>query len=82
MNALYQAAADLQSFVTDSGWPFCIIGGLAVQRWGVQRVTVASPGERLNISRILDEIGPLAKTKEDGSIVPRLVALLEKHDLG
>ena len=39
MNALYQAAADLQAFVVSEGWPFCIIGGLAVQRWGVQRTT-------------------------------------------
>src|SRR6202041_3153403 len=39
MNALYQAAADLQAFVGGEGWPFCIIGGLAVQRWGVQRAT-------------------------------------------
>ena len=40
MNALIQAAADLQSVCESQGWRYCFIGGLAVQRWGEPRETV------------------------------------------
>lgn len=39
MISIFKAAADLQDFVTKAGWPFCIIGGLALQRWGNPRMT-------------------------------------------
>ena len=41
MNALIRAAADLQAVCEDQGWQYCFIGGLAVQRWGEPRETVA-----------------------------------------
>ena len=37
MNALFLAAADLQAFCSAHGWNCCVIGGLAVQRWGEPR---------------------------------------------
>lgn len=40
MNALIQAAADLQAVCLTYHWRFCFIGGLAVQRWGEPRETV------------------------------------------
>lgn len=39
MNALFAAAADIQTFCTARGWRCCVIGGLAVQRWGEPRQT-------------------------------------------
>ena len=39
MNALFTAAADLERFCTGHGWRSCVIGGLAVQRWGEPRQT-------------------------------------------
>ncbi len=36
---LGQAAADVDAFCKSEALPFCFIGGLAVQRWGVQRLT-------------------------------------------
>jgi len=39
VNALFAAAADVQSFLTDRGWVAAVIGGLAVQRWGEPRQT-------------------------------------------
>ena len=39
MNVLFAAAADLQAFCAARGWQSCIIGGLAVQRWGEPRQT-------------------------------------------
>lgn len=39
MNALFAAALDVQRFCRDRGWPICVIGGVAVQRWGEPRFT-------------------------------------------
>jgi hypothetical protein len=39
VNALFAAAADIQAFCAGRGWKCCVIGGLAVQRWGEPRQT-------------------------------------------
>lgn len=39
MNGLFAAAAEVQALCDQRGWPFCFIGGLAVQRWGEARIT-------------------------------------------
>jgi len=39
MNALYEAAREVCDFMAKRQWKFCIIGGLAVMRWGEARVT-------------------------------------------
>jgi hypothetical protein len=40
VNEVIRAAAELQSVCEAEGWRFCLIGGLAVQRWGEPRETV------------------------------------------
>ncbi len=40
MNALYEGAAEVCRFMSERKWRFCIIGGLAVQRWGEPRTTL------------------------------------------
>ena len=40
MNEVLRAAQDVQSFCESKGWKFCIIGGLALIRWGEPRETV------------------------------------------
>jgi hypothetical protein len=39
MNDLLEVAYDVQLFCDSQGWKSCVIGGLAVQRWGEPRVT-------------------------------------------
>ena len=39
MNPLFAAAAGVQAFCAARGWQSCVIGGLAVQRWGDPRQT-------------------------------------------
>lgn len=39
MEDLFSTAADLQSFCQARGWRCCVIGGIAVQRWGLPRLT-------------------------------------------
>lgn len=40
MNVLFEAAKEVCEFMQSYGWKFCIIGGLAVQRWGEPRTTL------------------------------------------
>jgi len=40
MNGLFEAAAEVGGFMSDRGWRYCLIGGLAVQRWGEPRTTL------------------------------------------
>ena len=39
MIRLIEIAEELQGFFTTHRWKFCFIGGLALQRWGEQRLT-------------------------------------------
>lgn len=39
MNALFEAAKEVCDFMKARRWKFCVIGGLAVQRWGEPRLT-------------------------------------------
>lgn len=40
MNEVFAAAAELQEYFDSLSWPNCIIGGIAVIRWGYERTTV------------------------------------------
>ncbi len=40
MNPLLEAASEVGRFFEDHGWPYCVIGGLAVQNWGEPRTTL------------------------------------------
>lgn len=39
MTPVLSAAAEIQTFCQREGWSFCIVGGLAVLRWGKPRTT-------------------------------------------
>lgn len=39
MNSVFDAALEVQTLFQDQEWRFCIIGGLAVIRWGRMRAT-------------------------------------------
>lgn len=39
MNGLFEAALEIQRFMHERDWRFCIIGGLALARWGEPRAT-------------------------------------------
>ncbi len=39
MNTLLQAAAEIQDYLRAAGEKFCVIGGVALQRWGEPRFT-------------------------------------------
>jgi len=39
LTGVLAAAEDIQAFCRARNWPFCFIGGIAVQRWGEPRLT-------------------------------------------
>jgi hypothetical protein len=39
MNPVLDAALEIQSFMQEREWEFCVVGGVAVQRWGQPRAT-------------------------------------------
>lgn len=39
MNRIFEAALELQGTCSARGWKYCVIGGVAVQRWGEPRFT-------------------------------------------
>lgn len=39
LQAVLQAAEEVESFCLKQGWRFCFIGGVALQRWGQPRLT-------------------------------------------
>ena len=39
MNAIFEAAAEIEAICQAANFSFCLIGGLAVQRWGEPRMT-------------------------------------------
>ena len=39
MNAIFAAAKEVCDFMEARRWTYCVIGGLAVQRWGEPRLT-------------------------------------------
>ena len=39
MKALFRTAAELNNLLSDRGWRYCFIGGIALQRWGQPRLT-------------------------------------------
>ena len=39
MNPIFAAAVEVERVVRGAGFPFCFIGGVAVQRWGRPRMT-------------------------------------------
>ena len=39
MNAIFAAAKEVADFMQARDWEYCVIGGLAVQRWGEPRLT-------------------------------------------
>jgi len=39
LTTVLAAAENIQAFCQIRNWPFCFIGGIAVQRWGEPRLT-------------------------------------------
>jgi len=75
MERLIKIAADLLDFCQAESWRACVIGGLAVQRWGEPRLTRdvdLSLLTGLDVQLIESELAPLVAAKESPGILRRL----------
>jgi hypothetical protein len=83
MSDLFDAAYGLQSLFERSGWRFCIIGGIALLRWGQPRytrdidVTLLCPfGEEDNFSHPILAAGYIGRLQDPAKFARRSRVLL------
>jgi hypothetical protein len=74
VNPLFLAAAHLQEWCAGRGWRCCVIGGLAVQRWGEPRQT-----RDVDLTLLTGMVGSeeAARRVKDRESLPRLKAFRE-----
>ncbi len=83
MSLLYDTASDIQRICRASGWRFCFIGGIAVQRWGEPRFThdadltllTGYGNESAYIERLLEEFDPRAPDAAAFALKSRVLLL-------
>ena len=90
MTEVIRAAADLQAVCEANGWRFCVIGGLAVQRWGEPRETVdvdltlltGFGGESRFVSTLLQHFEARIEHAADFASVNRVLLLRARSGVG
>jgi hypothetical protein len=89
MERLIEIAADLLDFCEIQGWSACVIGGLAVQRWGEPRLTrdvdlsllTGFGQESLFVNKLLERYEPRIENARAFALRNR-VLLLVKDQVG
>jgi hypothetical protein len=90
VNEVIRAAADLQRLCLAEQWRFCVIGGLAVLRWGEARETVdvdltlltGFADEARFISRLMAEFEPRVESAAEFARIHRVVLLRAASGVG
>lgn len=88
MNPIFTAALDLQRWCDGRRWPFCIIGGVAVQRWGEPRFTrdvdctilVGFGNEASHVDALLEGFAPRIQDARAFALANRVLLLV--HESG
>lgn len=81
MNGLYHAAFEAEQFMRQQKWRFCLIGGLAVVRWGEPRATqdvdfcllTGFGGEQEYVDRLLARFPGRIQDAKDFALRSRVV---------
>lgn len=84
-NPVVEVAAAVQASLERQGLPFCIIGGMAVQRWGQPRVTEDVDAmiytdlveEDVTIARLLEDFEPRREDAVEFARVRRVLLLID-----
>ena len=66
MNALFEAAKEVGGFMSARKWRYCVIGGLAVLRWGEPRTTLD-----VDIALMTGFGGPMCEVKDAPELLER-----------
>jgi hypothetical protein len=78
---VFMAAGEVQSFLEAQKWPFCIIGGLAIQRWGAPRFTTdvdltlltGFGEEEVYVDRLFEFLTPRNPNAREFALLKRVV---------
>ncbi len=87
MNLLFEAMADIGLFFNEKGWHFCVIGGLAIQRWGEPRSTqdvditllTGFGNEAHFVQEILEKYSPRISSAHDFALENRVLLITTSH---
>ncbi len=90
MTDLIAVAAELQKFCEDRNWNFCIIGGLALQFWGEQRLTkdvdltllTGFGDEEIYIDALLEKFSPRIAEAKTFALRNRVLLLQTANKIG
>jgi len=87
---IFEAALEAQDACLKADLPFCVIGGLALQRWGEPRFTadadlsvLVEPGqEMLVVRKLLENLSSRIEETEDFAARTRVVLLKSSQGIG
>jgi hypothetical protein len=90
MTRLVQIAVELQRFLDSKSWPNCVIGGLAVQRWGEPRLTedvdltllTGFGGEEMFIDALLERYRGRPEAAREFALEHRVLLLQTSDGVG
>ena len=90
MSSIFATAAEVQEVCRSRDWPFCFIGGLAVQRWGEPRATLdvdltiltGFGGEQPVIERLLEGFSSRVADARDFALRHRILLLESTEGIG
>jgi hypothetical protein len=90
MNDLLSAACEVQQFLEKREWKFCIIGGLALARWGQPRATAdvditlltGYGDERQYVDALLEQFRPRIENAHDFAVLNRVLLLKASNGIG
>ena len=90
MNEVFGAAAEVQRFCEERHWQFCIIGGIAVQRWSDPRQTEDADftlltgfgNEELFVDALLARFQPRAEGEREAALRRRVVLVYSGEGVG
>ncbi|HBJ83223.1 MAG TPA: hypothetical protein DDZ88_04985 [Verrucomicrobiales bacterium] len=90
MNALIKLALSIQEVCEEQRWPFCIIGGVAVQHWGEPRFTkdvdltvlTGFGGEEIIVDGILEHFEPRIPDAREFALKRRVLLVRDSAGIG
>ena len=90
MNDVLAAAVEVQSFLQEKQWTFCIIGGIALGRWGQPRTTVDVDVTLLTgfrdevnyVDQLLARFRPRRNDAKEFALRNRVLLLQASNDIG
>jgi hypothetical protein len=90
MSDVFAAAVEVQRFLESNDWPFCIIGGVALARWGEPRATAdvdlailtGLGDEPRFVDALLEAFSPRRENAREFALQNRVLLLVATNGVG